>query len=282
MQPIRIMHISDTHLSPRTEHFRENNRAMSAPLRQSNHDHIIHTGDITLDGVRYDEDHRFCRDYFEETGKTVRFLAGNHDVGDNPALSKPAEAGGSAIDASRLARFRAHFGEDRWAIDDGNWRLLGLNSMLVGSDLPDEQEQYRWLDAQLDTIGNRHIALFIHQPVFIDAPGDSEALTYWTIDPSGQPAFARLIGHPNLRLIASGHLHQQRSRRHEGIALEWGPSIAFTTREALVPEMGGSRKVGYLEHILHPDGHVETFVREVPDFVNNHLDDCLREVYPLL
>lgn len=280
MSAIRIMQISDTHLSPRTENFRENNRSMAAPLAASDHDFIIHTGDITLDGIRFEEDYRLCREFFDTSGKDILFIPGNHDIGDNPALSKPASVNGSAINEQRLARFKDYFGAGRWSFDRGNWRIIGLNSMLIGSGLAEETEQYRWLDALLASAGERFIAIFIHQPIFIDEPGDSEELTYWTVDPSGQKPLAALVAHPGLRLIASGHLHQQRSRRHGNIAMEWCSSIAFTTREELVPEMGGTRLVGYMEHELHDDGSVTSRVREIPDFVNNYLDDVLLEVYP--
>lgn len=279
MPPFRILQISDTHLSPRTEHFRLNNDLMREPLHRSDHDLIVHTGDITLDGVRYEEDHAYCRDFFGQFPKQVRFIPGNHDVGDNPALSKPEQMNGSAINLGRLERYRRFFGPDRWSFDTPAWRLIAINSMLVGSGLDEEQAQFDWLDQQVAGAKSRHIAFFTHQPLFIDEPEPTE-LTYWTVDPSGGRRFRSLVADSRLRLIASGHLHQQRSRRHGAIALEWGPSVAFTTREALVPEMGGSRQVGHLEHTLHDDGRVETLTLRVPGSINSHLDDMIDEVYP--
>jgi 3',5'-cyclic AMP phosphodiesterase CpdA len=281
MAGFSILQISDTHLSPRTEHFRENNRLLALPLAQSEHDFIIHTGDVTLDGIRYDEDYALCRDFFRQSGKTIHFLAGNHDVGDNPKLSKPESDNGSAINAARYAKFATYFGADRWVIDQDNWRIIGISSMLIGSGLTQEAEQYDWIDAQLSTLGDRYLALFSHQPIYIDDTDNAE-LTYWTVDPQGWDRLEPLINHPRLRLIASGHLHQQRSARRGDVHLEWCSSIAFTTTEELVPEMGGTREVGYMEHHLSDDGGVESRVLKQEGFSNDHLEDVIKVVYPLI
>lgn len=279
MASIRIMQISDTHLSPRTHRFHENNELMIDVLKAADHDLIVHTGDITLDGIRFEEDYPFCRSFLERAGKDIRYIPGNHDVGDNPRLSQPETAMGSAISPTRLDRYERYYGADRWSIDRGNWRLLGINSLRVGSGLDGEQQQYDWIGEQLATLGQRHLALFSHQPLYVDTPESTE-LTYWTVDPIGRENLHELMAHKQLKMIASGHLHQQRSRGHDGVRLEWCSSIAFTTREELVPEMGGNREVGYLEHVLHDDGGIETHAVTIPGFVNSYLDDCLLEVYP--
>lgn len=279
MSSFRILQISDTHLSPRTENFHQNNELLIDALKASDHDYIVHTGDITLDGIRFEEDYPFCREFLGRAGKTIHYLPGNHDIGDNPRLSQPDNPMGSTINQARVARYDQYYGRDHWVFDQGNWRILGISSMLIGSGLEREQEQYAWIEAQLASLGDRHLALFTHQPLFIDSPEGVE-LTYWTIDPSGHEPLRNLIEHPQLKLIASGHLHQQRSRAFGKINLEWCSSIAFTTREELVPEMGGSRQVGYLEHDFHDDGRVETRTLTIPGFVNSYLDDVLLEVYP--
>ncbi|MBZ9678876.1 metallophosphoesterase family protein [Mesorhizobium sp. ES1-1] len=279
MASIRIMQISDTHLSPRTRRFHENNELMIDVLKAADHALIVHTGDITLDGIRFEEDYAFCREFLQRAGKDIRYIPGNHDVGDNPRLSQPETVMGSAISQTRLERYERYYGADRWSIDAGNWRLLGINSLRVGSGLDGEQQQYDWIREQLKTLGDRYLVLFSHQPLFVDSPESTE-LTYWTVDPIGRENLRELMEHPRLKMIASGHLHQQRSRSHGGVQLEWCSSIAFTTREELVPEMGGNREVGYLDHVLHDDGRIETRPVTIAGFVNSYLDDCLLEVYP--
>ncbi len=281
MSKFSILQISDTHLSPRTEHFRENNRLLARPLAESDHDFIIHTGDITLDGIRYNEDYAMCREFFNETGKVIYFLAGNHDIGDNPNLSRPESENGSAINAARYIRFADYFGADRWVIDRSNWRIIGISSMLIGSGLPQEAEQYDWIDEQVRSLNDRYLAVFSPQPIYINNM-DSTELTYWTVDPKGWARLHTLINHPNLRLIASGHLHQQRSTKRGNVHLEWCSSIAFTTTAELVPEMGGTREVGYMEHHFSDDGSIESKVLKQEGFENSHLEDVIKAVYPLI
>lgn len=279
MTTFKILQISDTHLSGRLNHFQTNNELMLEVMKGCTHDLIVHTGDITMDGIRYAEDFEFCHEFYDGLERKVFFLPGNHDVGDNPQLARSARENGSAIDEERMQRYLQFYQSDRWSVDRGSWRLLGINSLLIGSGLARERQQNAWVADQLADIGDRHLALFTHQPLFVDEPDPIE-LTYWTVDPQGRESLRFLMEHPNLRLIASGHLHQQRSRIHNRINLEWCPSIAFTTRERLVPEMGGQRKVGYLEHVFAENGSVSTTTLRHPRLQDHHLDDVIEVVYP--
>ncbi|MBW3097180.1 metallophosphoesterase family protein [Pseudohoeflea coraliihabitans] len=279
MTAFSMLHLSDTHLSDRFDHFRRNNELMLDVLQKSDHDLIIHTGDITLDGIRHEKDFQFCQSFYGDLSREIHYIPGNHDVGDNPRLGRPQSENGSAISQERMERYLAYYGTDRWTIDRASWRMVGINSLLVGTGLPREQEQEEWVRNVLENVGDRHLALFTHQPFFVDEPDPIE-LSYWTVDPEGRESLRFLMEHPNLKVIASGHLHQQRARRFGSVELIWCPSVAFTTREQLVPEMGGQRQVGYLEHVFHDDGSVATQVRTHPDFQNSHLDDCIGVVYP--
>lgn len=279
MTTFSMLHLSDTHLSGRLDHFRSNNELMLDVLHGAPHDLIVHTGDISMDGIRHEEDFAFCHEFYAGLRRKVHFLPGNHDVGDNPRLARAAPENGSAIDEARMQRYLRYYESDRWSIDHGSWRLLGINSLLIGSGLPREREQNAWVADRLADSGDRHLALFTHQPLFIDEPDPIE-LSYWTVDPHGRESLRFLIAHPNLRLIASGHLHQQRARAYRQIDLQWCPSIAFTTHEALVPEMGGQRKVGYLEYGFAEDGNVSTRAVFHPGFQTNYLDDVIKVVYP--
>jgi 3',5'-cyclic AMP phosphodiesterase CpdA len=276
----RIFQLSDTHLSRRTPRFRRNYELVVRHARSANYDVIVHTGDLTLDGIRHEDDLYHCRDALGELGAPVLCVPGNHDVGNHPKIAKGGSTGnGSGISEERLARSRAVVGADYWLRDVPGWRLLGLDSMLCGSGLRAEEEQYRWLDEALDTAGERRLALFIHQPVFIDDPAEN-TLTYWCVDPAVRGRLGALVEHPNLRLIASGHLHTRRSARHGRIALEWCSSTAFVAGPALVPEMGGERHVGCVEHVLHVD-HVESRTVQPAGMENPFIDDFIDEVYPL-
>lgn len=281
MSEFSILQLSDTHLSDRFTYYASNNEISAAAVAGESCDHIVHTGDITLDGIRHVRDFADCVAFTNIVGRDVRYLPGNHDIGDNPKFSKPGLMG-SAVSDDRLRRHEEFFGDTWWSFDEGAWRIIGINAMIIGSGLPQERKQYDWVASQVESVGDRFIALFSHLPIFIDTPEDGLALNYWSIDPVGHDHMRGLIEHPNLRLIASGHLHQQRSRKFAKINLEWCPSTAFTTGPALVPEMGGSRQVGYLVHRFHGNGNVETTMTAPQGLISHRLDDVASEVYPNL
>ena len=276
---IRVLQLSDSHLSGRASRLRPNFDAVAGHARAGPYDAIVHTGDLTLDGMRYEDDFLYSREALATIGKPVLCVPGNHDVGNHPAIARNAASeAGTAISAARLARYRACMGMDYWTHDLAGWRLIGLDSMLCGSGLAGERAQYAWLHEVLDTAGDRRLAVFIHQPVFIDDPAES-ALTYWCVDPAVRAWFQPLISHPNLRLIASGHLHMRRSARYGSTALEWCSSTAFVAGPSLVPEMGGDRTVGCVEHLLHADA-VESRTVAPAGMENALVDEFIHEIYP--
>ncbi len=110
------------------------------------------------------------------------------------------------------APFLAAFGEDRWQFEAASWRFIGLNSLVMNTGLSVEAEQFDWLAAQLAQAGGKPVALFLHKPLFLNAPDDPE-LAATSIRYVPMPARSRLIemlGAVDLRLVASGHVHQRR------------------------------------------------------------------------
>ncbi|MBX3597732.1 MAG: metallophosphoesterase [Rhizobiaceae bacterium] len=280
MTEFSVLQLSDTHLSDRFGYYASNNGKSALAAAGQNCDYIVHTGDITLDGIRHPKDFEDSSKFFKIIDRPVLCLPGNHDIGDNAKFAKAADENGSALNAERLRRHEDYFGSTWWSFDHGSWRVIGVNAMIIGSNLLQEQEQYEWISSQMETLDGRFIALFSHLPIFVDTPEDGLTLNYWSIDPVGHTRMSTLINHPNLRLVGSGHLHQQRSRKYRQINLEWCPSTAFTTGPSLVPEMGGSRQVGYLVHRFRKNGEVETAMIVPEGLVNHHLEDVVAEVYP--
>ena len=67
---------------------------------------------------------------------------------------------------------------------------------------------HRWQEvisalATAATIGDRRLALFLHKPVFVSTQ-DDPTLDVWSVPPSSRPGLAPMLGHPALRLVASG------------------------------------------------------------------------------
>ena len=122
---MRVIQISDTHLSPGKTHFLDNWPPLARWIAEQQPDLVIHTGDVTVDGAGVEEDLRHAAGLMRELEVPFRAVPGNHDVGNPGDRHQP-------VDAERLGRWRSHFGADRWIEDVENWRLIGFDAMLIG------------------------------------------------------------------------------------------------------------------------------------------------------
>jgi 3',5'-cyclic AMP phosphodiesterase CpdA len=234
-------------------------------------DYVIHTGDVTVDGADVEEDLAHCATLFRELGVPVLLVPGNHDVGDPTSRFQP-------VNEARVAAWRRHFGPDWWSLDIEEWRLIGLDSMLIGSSLALESEQGRWLDVQMRSAGERSLAWFLHRPLFLDAPEEGDS-GYWAIAPNARaPLFAR-VRNQDVSLVGSGHLHQMNSRVHQGCQYVFCPSAAYVVSEKLQEEMPGDKRLGAV--IYEFDGRsVRVRLEELSELYRFWIDDVIHEVYP--
>ena len=222
----RIVVLSDIHLSPTHGFFWENWRLARDFADAANGDAVIVNGDLTINGPDSDAEIAFAAAAVGKLRPRVMALPGNHDVGDEPPGQDPDQI----IDADRLARWDSSFGVDRWALDAGGWRLLGVNAQLFGSGLAREREQNQWLDEQLGAAG-RPTALFLHKPLFLEHPAEDVASPA-CMTPMARTQLLGKLSRCDVRLIVSGHLHQHRDRTVGGQRHLWAPAVAFAAPEA--------------------------------------------------
>jgi 3',5'-cyclic AMP phosphodiesterase CpdA len=79
---MRIIQISDTHLSPGKVHFADNWPPLARWIVEQRPDLVIHTGDVTVDGAEVEADLRYAAELMRGLGVRFRAVPGNHDVGD--------------------------------------------------------------------------------------------------------------------------------------------------------------------------------------------------------
>lgn len=255
----RIAQISDTHLSAHKPFFVDNFVRIGKALRDDAPDLVLNSGDITLDGASDESDLAAARALHDELGLAVRFLPGNHDLGD--CQDAPSHGEG-AIDDERRGRYVSHFGADWWTLDVPSWRLLGLNAQLLGSDLAETGEQDRAISAAAATLGDRKLALFLHKPLFDREVGETE-ITGRFVNPAPRHALLASLGDAAPVLIACGHVHQYRETWSAGASHVWGTSTAFVLPDRVQPRYG-IKEVGYVEHRLEPDGTHASRLLRVP------------------
>jgi hypothetical protein len=90
---------------------------------------------LAINGSDSDAEIAFAATALRNLRTRVMALPGNHDVGDEPPGQHPDQI----IDADRLARWDSSFATDRWALDAGAWRLIGVNAQLFGSGRIEER-----------------------------------------------------------------------------------------------------------------------------------------------
>jgi 3',5'-cyclic AMP phosphodiesterase CpdA len=268
----RILQISDTHLSPTKRHFHNNWQPLCDWIARQDADLIIHTGDVTVDGADVEEDMRYCAALLQELGVPVLCVPGNHDVGEPKHRHQP-------VNAERLERWRRHFGPDQWFLDVETWRLIGLNSMLFGSDEPAETEQLEWLEQTMREAGERRIAWFTHRPLFIERPDEGD-VGYWAPPPAPRARLLEAVRDHNVSLIASGHLHKAHDVSLGEARLIWGPSSGFVVGATLQPaNMAGEAQLGAVVYEFKRSGFSAEFAN-IPGLTSFRIDDVLHEVYP--
>jgi 3',5'-cyclic AMP phosphodiesterase CpdA len=269
---MRIVQISDTHLSAGKRHFADNWPPLAAWIAGMRPDLLIHTGDVTVDGADSEDDLRHVAELMRGLGVPFRAVPGNHDVGDVGHPSQP-------VTDERLARWQAYFGQDRWVEDIRSFRLIGLDAMLLGSGHPEEAAQEAWLDMALENAGSRQIAWFLHRPLFLDSPDEADT-GYWSVKPAPRARLIERVRRHSVALVSSGHLHRAHDFQHEGTRYLWAPASAFLVGPGMkAPPMAGENRLGAVLYRL--DGRVlEAGIVQVPGLVPHLIDDVIEEVYP--
>jgi len=266
---VKIIQITDTHLSSLKPHFQENWKPLVGWIDSMEPDLVVHTGDLTVDGADLKEDLVHGREMLRDLRYPTLCVPGNHDIGDMPGSRQP-------VDAERLSRWREIIGPDRWVHDIGQWRLVGLNSLIIGAGTVEDHEQLEWLEHVLRTREGRRVLVFKHKPLFVEDPEEGET-GYWGLRPEPRRRLLALFAENGVELVASGHLHRARIVDGAPFRRVWGPSSGFVVGP-MVAMPYGDALVGAAVHILG-----QTITSSiVPLDVLQHivLDDVLHEVYP--
>jgi 3',5'-cyclic AMP phosphodiesterase CpdA len=260
MPEFRLTQISDTHLARRHQKLTDNFHRVSEYIDARRPDLVVNSGDLAFDAPTNGDDLEFAKTLHDALPITCRYLPGNHDIGDNPTEVGPAPPQPATEQDRQI--FLSMFGEDRWQFEAAGWYFLGLNSLIMNTGLASEAEQFDWLASQLAGARGKPVALFLHKPLFLNSPDDPE-LPATSIRYVPMPARRRLIEmfHAvDLRLVASGHVHQRRDFTYSHVRQVWAPSAGFIISDAR-QEVIGIKEVGLVEYRFQPDSFEVRHIR---------------------
>jgi 3',5'-cyclic AMP phosphodiesterase CpdA len=273
MPEFRLTQISDPHLARRQPKLTDNFHRVSEYIDATRPDLVINSGDLAFDGPTSRDDLEFAKTLHDALPVACRYLPGNHDIGDNPTKVGPVPS--QPVTEQDLRAFRSIFGEDRWRFDAAGWCFIGLNSMVMNTGLASEAVQFDWLASQLSGANAKPVALFLHKPLFLNSPDDPElpATSIRYVPMPARSGLIEMLHTVDLRLVASGHVHQRRDFTYSRVRHVWAPSAGFIISDAK-QEVIGIKEVGLLEYRFQPDGFEVRHVR-APGQIDVDMDSLL-------
>ncbi len=272
MTEFRLTQISDTHLARHFSKLTANFDHLRDYIDATRPDLVVNSGDVAFDGTN-PENLEFARTLHDALPVPCRYLPGNHDIGDNPTQAGPRPS--HVVNEKDRQGYIAAFGDDRWRFEATGWCFIGLNSLVMNSGLVAEAEQFDWLAAELASARAKPVALFLHKPLYLDAPDDPElaasAIRY--VPPAPRRRLLEMLRGVDLRLVASGHVHQRRDFSYRGLRQIWAPSAGFIISDKR-QERIALKEVGLVEYRFTPDSFEVRHVR-APGMVDVDLDELL-------
>lgn len=269
MTDVRVLVVSDTHLSALTPTAVTNVAALVRHDASSPFDAVVHLGDIAVDGPGRPDDLVVAHDAlagFGAIGERLHVIPGNHDVGDGPhAENHPGE---HLVDQASLQRYGELFGADRWRLDIGAWSLVAFNAQLVDTGTDLEHEQWDWLASELAgaAASGRFVALCTHKPLVLPDPGDAGGRRPARYLPAAAAdRVMELVHGTGVRLVLTGHVHQWRRFDLDGITHVWAPT-AWAVLPDHVQAVLGEKVCGALELDLRADGSFDVTLVQPPGF----------------
>ena len=253
----RLIQISDPHVSFQRGFFVENFRTALSLAKTAAPDLLVISGDLTIDGADSAQDLAFCRHLVSASDTGPALIPGNHDVGEEPGAIHT----GQPVSEARLARWHSQIGPDRFSTPVGQWRAIGLNAHLFGTQLAGEEQQWRWLEQELIDSGDAPVALFLHKPLFIADP-DETTDGLLSVPAGARDRLMGLCRDHDVRLVGSGHLHQGLVRKVDGITHVWAPSTAFESKSPKHPH--ADVRLGFVDITLSDDGGCEAALVHAP------------------
>ena len=244
--PLRIVHVSDSHLGVDVPYADEHWDAVVAHVAATRPDLVVHTGDVSRDGAGMPADLAHSRDRLGELPVPWLALAGNHDIGDSDDDEHP-------VDDERRRRWHELFGALRWSHERAGWRLVGIDIQTLHDVVGGSRRALGLVGA-----GARHGATDRAVPAPPAAPVGRRVRRAAALRRRAAPARARrdLVAAGDVRLVASGHVHQHLVTTHEGVAHVWAPSSWAVIPDEVQPVIA-AKQTGIIELALHADGAVD-------------------------
>jgi len=169
-------------------------------------DFAVHLGDLVQeypDTPDFAEALDQALEQLRASSLPVRYVAGNHDVGDKPDATMPTHP----VDARALDLYHSRFGPSWYSFDRDDLHFAVVNSQILNTGLHQESQQRNWLEEDLRRHVGRRLFLFLHMPPFLWHPDEPHLGHY---DNLGEPArtwLLDLVRQRRVEMLFAGHVH---------------------------------------------------------------------------
>lgn len=221
---LRIALLSDTHTTRSTKDdrptFKPHLDAVIRAVNAAHPDVVLVAGDLTEGGLA--EQFSDYKNQISGIEAPLFSVPGNHDVGDKILPDKPG-----GVNEARLNAYEKAVGPLYFVSNQPKVRIIGINSSLLGSGLPQEARQWEFLEKTLAEPMAVPTVLLMHYRPFLKT-ADEEGGGYWNVEPAPRRRLLDLIRKYHVRAVLSGHLHRELFDEQDGIAyitttaVSWG------------------------------------------------------------
>ena len=224
---------------------------------------VVHLGDVVHPVPTYGAAAQAALAMFADLDAEIRYIPGNHDVGDKPFKAMPA----AAVSDDGVALYERYFGAPFSVFDHGDCRFV-LNSPVLNSGLAAEEAQRTWLEGELAGSGGRRVFLFSHYPPYI--LDRNEPPNYDNIDEPRRAWLLSLIETCGVEALFAGHVHNFFYHRHGVTDCYLLPATSFFRQDyaelfrieaAAEHGRNDAEKLGFFMVDVHANGHVARILR---------------------
>lgn len=263
----RVAQISDLHLQSTVPARQAQVELILQAINDAKPDLTVVSGDITDDGWDSIDELRWAKQWLDERIEGEWYaVPGNHDVGNfatmelGPVTDEKVKAWESVFSEQSFFQYDYYFAKNP---PFSGWHVQFINSMVLGSNLNAERQQFKQLTELFEycKLNDIPIILFTHSPLLIDRitePADP-ATDYWLGMPGPRHDLWAKLKQCQIKLIASGHVHQTRLATLGDTHIAWAPPASGTWVHAPgLPNPPMPEETGFLIHHLGDDGSVRT------------------------
>lgn len=215
---------------PSNRHVAGRNRYVVESVNRLKPAFVIHLGDI-VHPIPALPSHEaavvLARQIYDGLDADLYLIPGNHDIGDKHNAWMPAPV----VDAGSHVIYEKHWGKTYQSFDHQDCHFVLLDTPVLNSGLPREQEQAAWLENDLarNQEAGRRLFVFTHYPAFLYRPGEPKH--YDNIEEPARSWLLDLLRVYGAEAVFSGHVHNFFFNRLDGTDHYILPSTAFVRPE---------------------------------------------------